>query len=195
MLGLGLGLVAPLLLPTLPAVEAGNLLRSNIIAPKDTMSYSFSLKVSDFSVLGQVGQLLFWSEGWNLLGLLPPSNNGGKARVAAFMADDVPTSWAHAVDVEEDKWYKVKVDFTPSSGVTISLDGVKLGSAPPPAPIATSSASALKTDIINFDFAEQWTLQDGFELWLDDMDVIAGSKVPSKSVNQSDCITNWFFNW
>merc|ERR1712019_111056 len=121
----------------------------------------------------QDGELLFWNEDWNILGLLPPSRESSKTQLIAFMADNVPSSWAHEVDIEEETWYKIQIDFVPTRGLTIWLDGAIVGTSSRPVDAEALQRGTHDCNIstVNFEFAEQSTPTDSFQLLLDTVQV------------------------
>merc|ERR1740129_2534815 len=114
--------------------------------------------------------LLFWTDGGNILGLLPPThpNGQGQLRLVAFPTNDYPNAWANAVQIQDGSWYHLQIEFTPSSqAVRVRLDGVELSSGTVPVDMAAATHGP-QLGVYSFDYGSQQLPEGGFKLWLDD---------------------------
>jgi len=136
------------------------------------VSFSFSFKTSGMSQISAFLKLLFWTDGGNILGVLPPSHPNGEGlfRLISFMGDDYPNSWAQSMVIEENTWYHVEVVFAPSTGVaSVSVGGTSLGSADLGVNML-SATTGPQIGVYLFDFYPPSTWpQSGVNLWLNDM--------------------------
>lgn len=87
-----------------------------------TLAFSFRTRaVADWSAYVK---LLFWTDGGNLIGLIPPKSAAGKQKgfkkltLVTFMQDDYPNNWADQVEIEDNTWYSVQVRFQNKGGAT-----------------------------------------------------------------------------
>eukprot|EP00971_Amphidinium_carterae_P111258 2203738-Amphidinium_carterae.1 len=137
---------------------------------KQDITFSFSFKADGIGQTGAFVKLLFWTDGGNMLGLLPPSHPkaGGIYQLVTFMQDDYPNSWQGSLVVQDGRWYQVQVVFTPStSSAAISIDGTMLGSGALPVDMLTAT-SGPQIGVYSFDYSSTAWPQDGVTLWLDD---------------------------
>ncbi|KAL9139754.1 putative conserved tandem cellulose binding domain [Amphidinium carterae] len=157
---------------------------SNCWGGMQDITFSFSFKADGIGQTGSFVKLLFWTDGGNLLGLLPPShpNAGGIYQLVTFMQDDYPNSWQGSLVVQDGRWYHVEVVFTPStSSAAISIDGTSLGSGTLPVSMLTAS-NGPQIGVYSFDYSGIAWPQDGVTLWLDDACVgDASGQCPSGS--------------
>lgn len=96
-------------------------------SPDLDFTLAFSFRVTGLVDWGAYVKLLFWTDGGNLIGLIPPNSAKGKQagfnklKLVTFMSDDYPNVWDGETDIEDGKWYSVQVRFQGSSKVTITL--------------------------------------------------------------------------
>ena len=69
----------------------------------ETVMFSFSFKTEGVQNIAAYVKLLFWTDGGNILGLLPPThpNGQGQLRLVAFPTNDYPNAWANAVQIQD----------------------------------------------------------------------------------------------
>lgn len=98
---------------------------------------AFRFKTERFAGWSAYSKLLFWQDGNNLLGLLPPTTSQAQAAgltgvtLIAFPSDDLPQTWQAAMPLTENTYYDVTVSFTPGAtgtAVSISVAGAPLAS-------------------------------------------------------------------
>ena len=98
---------------------------------------AFRFKTERFAGWSAYSKLLFWQDGNNLLGLLPPTASQAQAAglmgvtLVAFPSDDLPQAWQAALPLTENSYYDVAVSFTPGAtgtAVSISVAGAPLAS-------------------------------------------------------------------
>jgi len=90
-----------------------------------TFDISISFKTEDVSKVSAYVKLFFWGDGSNILGLLPPGAPGGQGgayRLIAFPTTDYPNGWGGEYEIEDGRWYDVKMSFSPQS-ITVSIGG------------------------------------------------------------------------
>jgi hypothetical protein len=137
---------------------------------QNSVSFSFSFKTQGLSQLGAYVKLLFWTDAGNIFGLLPPAHpeGGGKFRLIAFPSDNYPTSWKHEAEIEDDKWFHLQIDFSPSTQAVVAyLNGAKLGDASIPVNMLEVNNSP-QIGVYSYDSSNKsWPA--GFALWLHDM--------------------------
>lgn len=106
------------------------------------VTFSFSFKTTGLATMSSYVKLFFWTDGGNMLGLLPPNhpNAGGQYKLITFPQDDRPNTWKKDMAIQDNSWYNVKVIFTPeTSGVRLEINGNVLDES-------TITAANMKTD-------------------------------------------------
>lgn len=140
-------------------------------AGQEKVSFSFSFKMEGANDIGAYVKLLFWTDSGNILGLLPPQhpNGEGHFRLIAFMTTDYPNSWSQELQIQDQSWYHVQVDFTPASqGVAIRVNGAGFAHGTIPVDMLEAT-NGPQIGVYSFDFGGgQWP-EEGFKLWLDDV--------------------------
>jgi len=117
-------------------------------------------------------KLLFWTDSGSLVGLLPPwhANGGGKLRLITFPTTDYPNAWSQEAQIEDGKWYHLRIDFTPGAENTeasIFLDGASLGVGALPFDVLGSSSDP-QLGVYSFDYGHHDWPVEGLKLWIDD---------------------------
>jgi len=137
---------------------------------QSSISFSFSFKTQGLSQLGTYVKLLFWTDTGNIFGLLPAAhpNGEGKFRLIVFPSDNYPTSWKHEAEINDNKWFHLQIDFSPSTrAVATYLDGAKLGNVSIPVDMLEAN-KAPQIGVFSYDNSSKAWPGD-FTLWLHDM--------------------------
>jgi len=89
-----------------------------------TQTFTFSFKPSGLQDWHAYVKLFFWTDGGNILGLLPP----GAAAVAGqaetrsqlifFPGGDYPNTWDSSIYIDDNEWYNIAVEITPVGGTS-----------------------------------------------------------------------------
>jgi len=102
-------------------------------APDKDFTFAFSFRTTGLEGWGAYVKLLFWTDGGNLVGLIPTGSAAGKNKgfskltLVTFMQDDYPNNWQDQVEVQDGKWYSVQVRFH-GDKVTVEVPGTGLSS-------------------------------------------------------------------
>lgn len=92
---------------------------------------AFSFRTTSVVDWGAYVKLIFWTDGGNLVGLIPPSihkeeSKKNKIALVTFPQDDYPNAWTDKVYIEDNTWYSVKIKFEESGKTTIKVAGTGL---------------------------------------------------------------------
>jgi len=97
------------------------------------MTLSFRFKTEGIANLFSFVKILFWTDGHNILGLLPKGTPSAKQKSHSDMKmliqpqDDYPNKWKTMVSVSDDVWYHIEVLFdNTAAAITIKLDGTAI---------------------------------------------------------------------
>jgi len=117
-------------------------------------------------------KILFWTDSGSLIGILPPwhANGDGKLRLITFPTTDYPNDWGQEAQIEDGKWYHLRVDFSPgigSTAVSIFLDENSLGSGVLPFEVLGSDSDP-QIGVYSFDYGHHDWPTEGVKLWLND---------------------------
>jgi len=143
---------------------------SNCWSGMQDISLSFSFKTDGVAHVSAFIKMLFWTDGGNLLGLLPPAHAkaGGLYQLISFMQDDYPNNWNNSLVIQDGRWYHVEVVLSPSvSMASIFVDGTSLGSGTLPVNMLAAT-NGPQVGVYSFDYGAASWPEDGVTLWLDD---------------------------
>merc|ERR1712187_916438 len=149
----------------------GKLLSDCGWAEGKTMKFSFSIKSENMKNNGNYVKTLFWTDNGNILGFVPSQhpNGDGKYRLITFPDGDYPHKWEKEMEIEDNSWYRIGVQFTPgANSVEVAVNGIPMGSGKVPKNMLEEKENGPQLEVYSFNYGSKGT-SDSIKFHLKDV--------------------------